>query len=200
MEFATATRGLAQIRDQAPVPDQRPCDANNHRPGENINLLGKASTVAEMTMDPPMRPFLPPLIAFLGAILAACTPSTPQQLSHSARFPDHPNKLFEVFEESCSGPAQTYLRLRATTAECRSLMSPDQTAFTILNYAGTTDDLPQLVIAIASQPDGKEHLVTIQAYLNVPQKAGGVIHVVFPSRQNSARMESLLRIAGGDLE
>lgn len=147
-----------------------------------------------------MRPFLPLFFAALGGALAACATSNPQAISHSARFSTPPKNLFGAFEKSCSGPAQTYLRLGPNAGECREYMSPEQTAFAVLNYDGTTDDLPQLVILIAAQPDGTEFIVTIQAYLNVPQKTGGAVHVVFPSSQYSAQLTSLLRMAGGDLE
>lgn len=140
-----------------------------------------------------MRRFLILLLCVPGA----CATPMDQTTSRTARFPNYPTELFAAFKKSCSEPAQTFLRQGPNQRECREFLPPEPTALAILKYDGHTDDLPQLVIRISTRPDAKEHLVTIETYLDVPQKSGGSVHVIFPSPQYDWQMASLFEMAGG---
>jgi len=94
-------------------------------------------------------------------------------------------------------PAQKYQRFSRNLAECREYLDPESTAAAILSYDGTTDDLPQLVIRFESWPDGQDYLLRTDTYLNVPQKSGGPIHVIFPSNQYDRSLKHLYRVSGG---
>jgi hypothetical protein len=143
-----------------------------------------------------MRPLMPLIFAVLGA----CATQDVVDSSGTARFPGFPAGIFSALQESCSNPAQQYTRLSQNVAECREYLEPEATAAIILTYEGTTDDLPQLVLRLDAQADGSEYLLTTNAYLNVPQKTQGAIHVTFPSRHFDKTLKDLYRQSGGTPE
>jgi len=140
-----------------------------------------------------MRPYMP----FILAVLAACTTQGSETASHSARFPAYPSDLFSAFEQTCIDPAQTFSRPTRHSRECREYMDPETTAAVILKYDGTTEDLPRLVFRFTAQPDEKEYLVTFDAFVNVPQKSGGPVHVVFVDPAVDRHLASMFRTVGG---
>lgn len=143
-----------------------------------------------------MRPYMPLLFAVLGA----CAPQGSGNASHSARFPAYPSDLFAAFEKTCTDPAQTFSRPTHNSRECRGFMDPETTAVIILKYDGTPEDLPQVVFRFTARPDEKEYLVTFDAFLNVPQKSGGPIHVVFANPAVDRHVASMFRTVGGEPE
>jgi hypothetical protein len=105
--------------------------------------------------------------------------------------------LIEAFKSACSGPAQSFHRPEPDLYECREYLPPEPTAAIILNFDGTPEDLPQLVIRFRTRPDGTDFLVQNDVFLKVPQKTGVPLQV----RQNDQRMlrtlNLLYRRAGG---
>ncbi len=138
-----------------------------------------------------------PLVLLLFAGLGACAPQNPALSSHTARFPTHPAKLYEALEESCAMPAHVFVRPARDIYECREYLDPENAAAAILLYDGTTGDMPQIVLRLSEQPDGGDYLVHFEAYLNVPQKSGTPVHVVFPSQRYDRQVASLFRVSGG---
>jgi hypothetical protein len=143
--------------------------------------------------DPPMRPLMPLIFAVLGA----CATQDVGVSTGTARFPEFPTGIFSALKKSCSTPAQQYVRLSPTVAECREYLEPEATAAIILTYEGTTDDLPQLVLRLETHTEGSDTLLTTNAYLNVPQKTQGAIHVTFPSDHFDRTLQELYRESGG---
>ena len=137
------------------------------------------------------------LMALLLAVPGACATQGSTDFSYTARFPEFPGHLYRALEESCSEPAQKYQRFSRNHAECREYLEPEATAAIILSYDGTPEDLPQLIMRFKSWADGQEFLLRTDAYLNVPQKSGGPIHVVFPSGQFNRTLKQLYRLSGG---
>lgn len=138
-----------------------------------------------------------PLVLILFAGLGACAAQDSALSSHTARFPTRPDKLYEALEESCTKPAHVFVRPASDIYECREYLDPENTAAAILLYDGTTGDLPQIVLRLSEQPDGGEYLVHFEAFLNVPQKSGTPVHVVFPSHSYDRQVASLFRVSGG---
>jgi len=140
-----------------------------------------------------MRPLLPLLVALLGA----CATQDPAISSHIARFPSQPGELYKALEMSCTQPGHFFTRPARNIYECREYLDPEDTATAILLYDGTTGNLPQLVLRLTERPDGGDYLVHFETYLNVPQKSGAPVHVVYPGRVYDRQVASLFRIAGG---
>lgn len=143
-----------------------------------------------------MRPWMPLLFAILGA----CATQNPAQGSYTGRFPAFPGEFYDALAKSCTSPAQQFARHSRSVAECREYLDPESTAVAILQYDGTTDDLPQLVVRMSARPDGAEFLLRIEAYLNVPQKSGGPVHVVFQDAALDRQITTLFELTGGTLE
>ena len=143
-----------------------------------------------------MRPLMPLIFAVLGA----CSTQNVGGSTGTARFPEFPTGVFSALKNSCSAPAQQYVRLSPTVAECREYLEPEATAAIILTYEGTTDELPQLILQLETRADGTDTLLTTNAYLNVPQKTQGAIHVSFPSDHFDRTLKELYRELGGTPE
>ena len=137
------------------------------------------------------------IAALLVLSLGACATQDVAPPSGKARFNAYPDALYAAFESACSGPAQTFSRPEAGVVECREFLPPEPTAAIILNFDGTPEKLPQLVIRFRTRKDDPGYLVENDVYLNVPQKSGGPIEV----RQNDSRLlrrlDTLYRRAGG---
>lgn len=140
-----------------------------------------------------MRRWMPLLFAVLGA----CTTHSSGSNTYVARFQAYPAEMMAAVKEVCSEPAQIYRRLSRDLAECREFLAPDLTAAAILQYDGTTKKLPQLVLRFSTWQDGQAHLFKTEAYLNVPQKTGGEVHVVFPSPGLDRQIAAAYRSVGG---
>lgn len=138
------------------------------------------------------------VIALCILCLPACTPPDMGRQSHSARFDTHPEKLFAVFDSACSGATDTLDTSRAGVSECRKLLPPPETAALIVEFDGTLDDLPQLVLRLSSDrlADGGA-LVTLDAHYIVPRKTGPALRVETRSARITRTTRNLLRAAGG---
>ncbi len=147
------------------------------------------------------------LVLVLGLGLAACTdiptsgvapaageaPAGAQQ----AYFPAFPAVLFAAASETCNGPGQTVVRPNQNIVRCESLPDPESAAAIILQFNGTVEDLPKLVIAISGRDTSQGYLVTADNYLNVPQRDGGTQQIRFPDPEAERDMRNLLVAVGG---
>lgn len=143
-----------------------------------------------------MQRLMPLFLAFLGA----CATQVPTESSRTARFPVFPAKLFEAFEKACTTPAQVFASPSPLIVECREYLDLDATASAILQFDGTTADLPQLVIRFTTWPDGTGYLLRTDTYLNVPQKNGGPVRVIFQNSRYERKLVALYRLTGGVAE
>ena len=138
------------------------------------------------------------LIALGILWLSACASPDMGGKSHSARFEEHPAPLFAAFDSACSGPSETLIRIARGTSECRKLLPPPETAALIVEFEGTLDDLPQLILRLGSDPlEGRAVLVTLHAYYTVPRKSGPALRVETRSARITGQIRELLRAAGG---
>ena len=130
-------------------------------------------------------------------ILGACAPQKSDNMTYVARFQTYPAQLLAAVKSVCTDPAQTYRRPSRDLAECRQFLEPDLTAAAILQYDGVTQDLPQLVIRFRVVSEGATFLFQTEAFLNVPQKSGPDLHVLFPNAQLDRQLAAIYREAGG---
>lgn len=135
--------------------------------------------------------------ALLLLPLAACAVQEAPTSSGKARFAEYPELLIAAFESSCTGPAQTFSRPERDLLECREYLPPEPTAAIILNYDGTTKDLPQLVVQFRTRADGTGYLVENSVFLTVPQKSGPPLRVEREDARLSRTLDRLYRRAGG---
>ena len=141
------------------------------------------------------------LIGLLGfVVLCGCATQDVALSSGKARFPDYPDRLLEAFQAACEGPTQSFTRPTQDVVECREFLPPEPTAAIILQYDGTLDDLPELVIRFRTETSAPGYVVSNNVFLNVPQKSGEVLEVRIASDRLQDRFDDLYRRAGGVLE
>lgn len=131
------------------------------------------------------------------AALAACTTQATSPASNSARFQTYPDALFEAFESACGSPAQTFSRLEPDSVECREYLPPEATAALILNFDGTPEDLPELVIRFRAEIDDDGYLVHNDVFVSVPQKSGTSLEVRRRDTKLERTLQKLYERAGG---
>ncbi len=102
--------------------------------------------------------------------LVGCTTQDVAPATGDARFSDYPETLITAFRAACEGPAQTFSNPKPNLFECEEYLPPEPTAAIILNYDGTTDDLPVLVIRFRTTKESAGYLV--ENDLNRPSFGG----------------------------
>lgn len=130
-------------------------------------------------------------------VLAGCATQDAEVLTGKARFPDYPDSLILAFQSACEGPAQTFSRPEPDLVECREYLPPETTGAIILNYGGTIEKLPELVIQFRTSADGSDYLVQNDVFVNVPQKTGKPVRVRQHDVQLTRTLNALYRRAGG---
>ena len=75
-------------------------------------------------------------------------------------------------------------------------LPPDETAALILQYDGTTENLPQLVVRFDARQDGSDYIVDTYAYAEVPQKSGRVVRLNQMTGKAKRRLEKIYVAAG----
>ena len=140
-----------------------------------------------------MRCGIIPVILFL----TACAPQDVGPSSGKARFSEYPQTLFSAFQASCTGPTRRFARSGSDAVECREFMTPQITAAFILEYSGTPEDLPRLVIRFRAEEDSDSYIVTNDIFVNVPQRYGGPRQVPYQDRRLRQQLDVLYINAGG---
>ena len=147
------------------------------------------------------------LVLVMGLGLAACTDMPTSGVSpaagqapagaQQAYFPAFPTVLFAAASGTCDGPGQTLVRPSRDQVRCESLPDPESAAAIILQFNGTVENLPKLVISISGRNTAEGYLVTAEHYINVPQRDGGTQQVRFPDLSVERDVRGLLTAAGG---
>lgn len=130
-------------------------------------------------------------------VLSACATQDVEVSSGRARFTEYPERLISAFESACTGPAQSFRRPEPDLVECREYLPPESTAAIILNYDGTPEDLPELVIQFRTRADKTDYVVQNDVFLNVPQKQGKPLQVRQHDRALGRTLDALYTRAGG---
>ena len=128
-----------------------------------------------------------------GAPAAGETIGSAQQ----AYFTRYPSRLFTVAAELCDGPGQTVVSPNRNEVRCESLPDPESAAAIILQYDGTVEDLPKLVISFLGRETTQGYLMTMDSYIRVPQRTGGTQQIRFDDPRTAESFEDLLTSAGG---
>ena len=131
--------------------------------------------------------------------LWGCTTQDVEVLSNAARFPAYPDALFSAIESTCTDPADTLLRPKRGILECRSFLSPEESAALIITYDGTPEKLPQLVMRFQALKDNGGYLVDYQAFIDVPQKTGAPVRLSQHSPWVLRRMAQIFQLSGGEM-
>ena len=111
------------------------------------------------------------------AITVSCAPQDVPPASSSAQFGEFPKLLFSSFETDCAGPGEDYVKAGQNSVECHELLSPQTTAFLILNYDGYTQDLPRIVTRLSSTKNNLGYRVDANLFFLIPQKNGSTVKV-----------------------
>lgn len=147
------------------------------------------------------------LVLILGLGLAGCTdmpmsggapsaglaPAGAQQ----AYFKGRPARLFGAAAAVCNNPGQTVVRPNANEVRCESLPDPESAAAIILQFDGSVEDLPKMVIAFSGRDTAQGYLVTADNYIRVPLRDGGIQQIRFPDLRVQQDLTELLTSAGG---
>jgi hypothetical protein len=152
-------------------------------------MSDRAPAAAEISMRLPV--FLAPFA------LIACALTPPEAPSGMARFPGYPQALFDAFRQSCTGPARDFVVTDRNSVECRELMPPDVTASVLLAFDGTLEDLPRLVVRFEAEPQAGSYLVSNEVFVNVPQRQGEAVRLLFTDPRLRRDVAALYARAGG---
>lgn len=131
------------------------------------------------------------------ALIVACTPQDVPEATRSAQFESYPDRLFKTFETSCSGPGETFRRIGGQIVECSEFLPPDATAYLILTYDGSPEDLPQSVMRLTSTKNAGGYRVDASLFFKVPQKAGVAVEVPVESKTLDRALGALYQAMGG---
>ena len=144
------------------------------------------------------------LLGVLGLLSACDAISSPAAVTvpravpaMQARYGEDPKALFAGLALYCSGPAFRYQRTTRHDAQCDELLSPQMTAAMILEFDGTIEDLPRLVLRFIAKPDAGGFVVSNQTYVLVPQQRGGALRIYYTDRNLRKKLTSLYRETGG---
>lgn len=141
------------------------------------------------------------ILTLAAFIVAGCTPINGEadlvDGRTQARFTERPTHLFAALEETCTNPADTFLRKGPDLVQCRTFLPPEATAAIILNYDGTIKKLPELVVQLSGQADEESYVLENSYFVNVPQLSGSTVHIRQGDRRVERSMISLMRAAGG---
>lgn len=147
------------------------------------------------------------IVFTLGLAVAGCSefptsggsPAAGEATGSAAQayFKDYPARLFFVAEELCDGPGQSVVKPNRDQVRCESLPDPESAAALILQYGGTVEALPKLVIAFSGRDTTEGYLMTVDNYIRVPQRDGGAQQVRFVDQQVTDSLAELLATAGG---
>ncbi|WP_171090223.1 MULTISPECIES: hypothetical protein [unclassified Ruegeria] len=135
-------------------------------------------------------------IPFLACIVA-CAPQDVPYASRSAQFETYPQRLFDVFETSCSGPGESFERTSGQTFECREFLPAEASAYLILNYDGNPQDLPQSVMRLTSSKNADGYRIDANVFFKVPQRTGSVVEVPLDSTELDQSISRLFQAMGG---
>ncbi|MGR3484677.1 MAG: hypothetical protein ACU0BF_04975 [Paracoccaceae bacterium] len=150
---------------------------------------------------------LPICVAGAALLLSACAtpPATDAQIAGAAQagapralYDAYPDRLLRAAAASCDDPGETLLVQTEREVTCTALMPPEATAAIILGLGGTVEALPESVTSLYAQPTPEgPWLVTVDAYLTVPQDGGGLALVRPEDPDVSRSVEGLFRVSGG---
>lgn len=131
--------------------------------------------------------------------MTGCATQDVAQTSHAARFDGPPETFRAAFAANCAAPSETLLRLSRETQECRILLPPDLTAWLIVSYDGTFEDLPYLALRQTLTPlAGSAMRLELSHYVIVPRRTGPAAKLLFPDRRVTARIHEAIRKIGGE--
>lgn len=133
-------------------------------------------------------------------VLGACVTQDVVEFGTKARFATYPKRLFAALEASCADPADTFRRPARDTVECRSYLAPSTTAALIIEFDGTTEKLPQLVLRFEAARETPGYVVNYDAYIDVPQSSGPGVRVSQQGPEVSRRMAEIFTVSGGQPE
>ncbi|AXT25958.1 hypothetical protein D1823_04820 [Ruegeria sp. AD91A] len=139
------------------------------------------------------------LLRFIPAVacIVACAPQDVPIASRSAQFDTFPQRLFDTFETSCSGPGESFKKTRNQVFECSEFLPPKATAYLILNYDGHPQDLPQSVMRLTSTKTNAGYRVDARVFFHVPQKSGTAVEVPVESKVLDQAISELYQSMGG---
>ncbi|WP_188127669.1 hypothetical protein [Ruegeria intermedia] len=105
--------------------------------------------------------------------------------------------MLETFEISCDGPGEQFRKTKSTQFECLSALPPDTTAFLILSYDGSTQDLPKGIRRLSARRNTAGYRVDAELFFLIPQKEGAPVKVPIESAALDQELTTLYRYFGG---
>lgn len=149
-------------------------------------------------------PLLLCLLALAGCMPAAA-PTTQAGVDRAvaagapqAYYEAFPAQLFAAHAEICARPGEEVVRPSPTEIRCEMLLPVEMTGGLILEFDGTVEDLPRMIIGFVAQEASQGGwLVTSDNYIRVPQRSGGVREVRLPDPRMRETMRELFTLSGG---
>ena len=148
--------------------------------------------------------FAPACLAALGLGACGAPATSPESLARAveagapqALYSEFPTDLFAFHAEVCARPGETVVQPSPREVRCEILLPPEMTGGIILQFNGTVEDLPKLVMALIAQPSDDGYVVTSDSYLRIPQQDGRVRLVRLPNDETRASIRELFEVSGG---
>jgi len=138
-------------------------------------------------------------VALAGCAAPNTAPKGENLMVAQAQYSEFPSLLFAATIVACDDPNETLVKATRTNLRCEILPPPRATAFAILNYDGTVDDLPRLIYDYKIVKNAQGYLLNVQSYLDVPQKDGRTKKVFFPNEKNYRELTGIIEKSGGRL-
>lgn len=120
----------------------------------------------------------------------------PEQARH-ALFDSYPDAFFAAARRACHGPQRNLKVARDHEILCEVMPNPQTAAAVIIAYDGIVSDVPTFFMSFRGRDVARGYLVTMDSYIRVPQRDGRTVQLRFPDPSIEARMDRLLRNAGG---
>ncbi|MEX0307699.1 MAG: hypothetical protein AB3N12_09965 [Ruegeria sp.] len=89
------------------------------------------------------------------------------------------------------------MKTSAGSFECRETLSPEATAYLILNFDGYPQNLPQIVTRLSSIKNQAGYRVDADLFFLVPQKSGKTLRIPIESEELDRDFSRLYADYGG---
>ncbi len=136
------------------------------------------------------------LLTIMGLIVS-CTAQDVPPASRSAQFDGYPQNLFNSFKTDCAGPGDKFVKTGTSSFECRETLSPEATAYLILNFDGYSQNLPKIVTRLSSAKNQAGYRVDAELFFIIPQKSGSTLKIPIESDELDRDFSRLYTDYGG---
>ncbi len=147
-----------------------------------------------------------PVLMVTAGVLTACGPQyvplvvdgTQDVPARSALYVEDPTNLHDDFEARCSSPGDQFLRVDASTAQCRLLPTPEEAAYLLIEFDAKLE-APKVIFQKVTTPTADGFQVQMSHFAEITAKSGQTQRVYIKQPRIDRMFDRLMRRAGGEL-